>query len=159
MFGIAAATGADPTATGYSFAKCAGTAMPYPVPAENLRAYPDTLTPVFINHIGRHGARYLSSPKYTKALLRELDRADSLRTITREGKMLRSLCRLVESKTAGRWGALDSLGMAEQRGIASRTLATFPALFDGTKVGAISSYVPRCIASMDEFTHQLARLN
>lgn len=159
LFGIAAAAGADPTATGYSFAKCAGSAMPYPVPTENLRAYPDSLTPVFINHIGRHGARYLSSSKYTKALLRELDRADSLRTITREGKMLRSLCRLVESKTAGRWGALDSLGMAEQRGIASRTLATFPALFDGTKVGAISSYVPRCIASMDEFTHQLARLN
>ncbi|MDE5749753.1 MAG: hypothetical protein K2H87_03165, partial [Duncaniella sp.] len=154
MFGFGVAGAADPTATNYNFAKCAGSAMPYPTPTANLRSYPDSLTPVFINHIGRHGARFLSSSKYTKALLRELDRADSLRTITREGKMLRSLCRLVDRNTAGRWGALDSVGIAEQRGIASRTLAVFPMLFDGTKVGAISSYVPRCIASMDEFTPQ-----
>lgn len=60
---------------------------------------------------------------------------------------------------AGQWGALDSVGMAEQRGIASRMLRAFPSLFTNGTVEAISSYAPRCIMSMYTFTHQLARLD
>lgn len=150
---------ADPTATHYSYTQCQGSAMPYPTPDQALRAIPDSLTPVFVNHVGRHGARFLSSSKYTTSLLRYLDRADSLNTITPVGRKLRQLCSTVVRNTAGRWGALDSLGMAEQRGIASRLHALTPALFRDTKINAISSYVPRCVASMDEFTHQLTRLD
>lgn len=150
---------ADPTATNYSGAQCEGSAMPYPTPDIALLAYPDSLTPIFINHVGRHGARFLSSSKYTASLLRTLHRADSLRTITPAGKKLIKLCNNIIAKTGGRWGALDSLGMAEQRAIASRTFMLYGNLFDNKKIHAISSYVPRCIMSMDEFTHQLSRLN
>lgn len=150
---------ADPTATKYNAVECQGSAMPYPERTVKELAYPDSLTPVFINHIGRHGARFLSSSKYTTSLLRVLHKADSLRTITPEGRELITLCNSVVARTAGRWGALDSLGMAEQRAIASRAFMAFRPLFDNTKINAISSYVPRCIMSMDEFTHQLSRLN
>ena len=149
----------DPTATKYSFEDCQSSAIPYPSRTVKELAYPDSLTPVFINHVGRHGARFLSSSKYTTSLLRVLTKADSLRTITPEGRELMKLCHTIVAKTAGRWGALDSLGMAEQRAIASRAFMTFRPLFDNTKINAISSYVPRCIMSMDEFTHQLSRLN
>lgn len=50
----------DPTATHYSTTECLGSARPYPVP-EGLAEVPDSLTPIFLNHVGRHGARYLSS--------------------------------------------------------------------------------------------------
>ena len=145
--------------TTYSYTECEGSAMPYPVPDMALRAIPDSLTPVYVNHIGRHGARFLSSGDYTVSLLRYLHRADSLGTITPAGRRLMNLCHLVTERTDGRWGALDSLGMAEQRGIASRLYSLAPALFHNTDINAISSYVPRCIASMDEFTHQLSRLD
>ncbi len=56
-------------------------------------------------------------------------------------------------------GNLDPLGMAEQRGIASRMRETYPQLFDDGTVTAISSYVPRCIMSMYSFTHELASIN
>ncbi|MDE6067244.1 MAG: histidine phosphatase family protein [Duncaniella sp.] len=158
IFGLTAA-GADPTATDYSYEQCQGSAMPYPTPDMALRAIPDSLTPIYINHVGRHGARFLSSSKYTTALLRYLNKADSLNTITPAGRELMNLCNTVVSRTAGRWGALDSLGMAEQRGIASRLHVLAPKLFRDTKINAISSYVPRCVASMDEFTHQLTRLD
>ncbi len=157
-FGLAA-TAADPTATHYSYTECQGSAMPYPVPDQAPRAIPDSLTPVFVNHMSRHGARFLSSSKYTSTLSRYLGRADSLHTITPAGRELQKLCNTIVRNTAGRWGALDSLGMAEQRGIASRLHILVPSLFIDTKVNAISSYVPRCVASMDEFTHQLTRLN
>ncbi|MCM1522420.1 MAG: hypothetical protein NC039_07190 [Muribaculaceae bacterium] len=153
------AVAADPTATTYSMNECEGTSMPYPTPKANLRAYPDTLTPIYLSHMGRHGARFMSSSKYTTAVSRLVKRADSLKTITPAGKKLKSLCDDVVRRTAGRWGALDSLGMAEQRAIAARTWQTYPGLFRDGKVSAISSYVPRCIASMDEFTHQLSRMD
>ena len=150
---------ADPTATSYTPSECQGTSMPYPTPAVNSRVYPDSLTPIYIHHVGRHGSRFLSSSKYTTALMRHLDLAEAQGSLTKTGKELKKLCSNIIATTAGRWGALDSLGMAEQRAIASRTHQAFPMLFSETKVSALSSYVPRCVASMDEFTHQLTRLN
>ena len=94
---------------------------------------PTPLKPVYLNHVGRHGARFLSSSKYTTSLLRSLHKADSLRTITPMGRELINICNLVVERTAGRWGALDSLGMAEQRAIASRAFMAFRPLFDNTK--------------------------
>ena len=149
----------DPTATDYSFIECQGSANPYPDRTVRDLAYPDSLKPVYLNHVGRHGARFLSSSKYTTSLLRTLHKADSLKTITPMGRELIRICDLVVTRTAGRWGALDSLGMAEQRAIASRAFMAYRPLFDNTKINAISSYVPRCVMSMDEFTHQLTRLN
>lgn len=156
VFGLHAA---DPTATDYSASECQGSAIPYPGRTVAQLVYPDSLTPVFLNHVGRHGARFLSSSKYTTSLMRALQKADSLHSITSEGRELMNICRTVVSRTAGRWGALDSLGMAEQRAIASRAFTAFRPLFDNTRINAISSYVPRCILSMSEFTHQLSRLD
>ncbi|MCM1449864.1 MAG: hypothetical protein NC082_05950 [Clostridiales bacterium] len=90
---------------------------------------------------------------------RSLLRADSLGTITGEGRELLHLTDYILDVSHNRWGALDSLGMAEQRGIASRMFLNFPMLFNDGYVNAISSYAPRCVMSMYEFTHQIDRLN
>lgn len=152
------ARGADPTDTSYSFAQCEGSAMPYPAP-EDASVVPDSLTPVFVNHVGRHGARFLSSPKNVRELLAVLHRADSAKALTQSGMELLRLAEYVMEISHNRWGALDSLGMAEQRGIASRMFRQYGLLFNDSKVKAISSYSPRCVMSMYEFTHQLDRLN
>lgn len=150
--------GADPTETSYTFAQCEGSAMPYPVTAETA-ALPDSLTPIFVNHVGRHGARFPSSPKNVTELITLLQEADSAKSLTPAGEEMLSLARFVSEKARNRWGALDSLGMAEQRGIASRMFRRYGLLFNDSKVNAISSYSPRCVMSMYEFTHQLDRLN
>lgn len=149
----------DPTATHYDINQCLGSQRPYPDIDDTLCQYPDSLTPVFINHVGRHGARYPSSAKNYQALNQALMRADSAGTITPKGRRLLQITDYVIETAHNRWGALDSLGMAEQRGIAWRMFKTFPKLFDGTTVNAISSYSPRCVMSMYEFCHQLDRLN
>lgn len=133
--------------------------MPYPAP-EHAAELPDSLQPVMINHVSRHGARYMTSPTRALTLKRTLHRADSLGTITPAGRKLLAAAELVLNNSEGRWGTLDSLGMAEQEGIAQRMFASYPSLFEGeARVTALSSYVPRCIMSMDAFTHQLAQLN
>lgn len=158
LLSIFIARGADPTDTSYSFQQCEGSAMPYPVPAESV-TLPDSLTAVFINHVGRHGARFPSSPKNVTTLIRELAKADSAKALTPAGEELLTLAKFVSETSRNRWGALDSLGMAEQRGIASRMFRNYGMLFNDTRINAISSYSPRCVMSMYEFTHQLDRLN
>ena len=149
---------ADPTDTSYPYADCQGSAKPYPVPA-SVTELPDSLTVIFINHVGRHGARFPSSPRNVTHLIKELSHADSLNALTPAGESLLSLAKYVSEYSHNRWGALDSLGMAEQRGIASRMLRNNGRLFDNKRIKAISSYSPRCVMSMYEFTHQLDRLN
>lgn len=142
----------------YNEIQCEGSAMPYPTPESSV-SYPDSLTPVMINHVGRHGARYPSSASRPLAMKRALEHADSLGTITTLGKELLDVTKNVIARSNGKWGALDSLGMAEQRGIAARMFANYPNLFANGRVNAISSYSPRCIMSMYTFTHQLSRMN
>ena len=153
-----AALAINPTATDFSYNQCLGTHRPYPTPA-TIEAVPDSLTPFYINHVGRHGARFPASDKNARVLGNILAQAESEGTITPTGKSLLALVRYVEQYCNGRWGALDSLGIDEQRGLASRMYMEFPSLFDNTVVSAISSYSPRCVLSMYEFTHQLDRLN
>lgn len=153
------ATAINPTSTNYSADQCQGSAMPYPAVDPVLTAFPDSLSPVMINHVGRHGARYASSAKRSNKLKTFLLKADSAKTITPDGKKLLSLVDYVIAISDRKWGALDSLGMAEQRGIASRMYLRYPGIFTQGKVTALSSYAPRCIMSMYSFTHQLARLN
>ncbi len=148
----------DPMATNYDYSQCAGSLMPYPVPDKSFQL-PDSLQPVFINHVGRHGARFPSSPNSCYAIARLLEQADSLGTITPLGHQFYTLIQDVVERSHNRWGALDSLGMAEQRGIASRMFLNFPTLFNNGRINAISSYAPRCVMSMYEFTHQIDRLN
>lgn len=143
--------------TDYTYDQCQGSLMPYPAPA-NITVVPDSLTPIMINHVGRHGARYPASAKYYKTMLVGLMRADSAKTITAQGRELMALVKQVMKLSDARWGALDSLGMAEQQGIASRMYRTYPKLMLDAKVHALSSYSPRCMMSMYSFTHQLDRL-
>ena len=126
----------------------------------NPAVYPDSLTPIFINHVGRHGSRYPASAALCTKLRRALFVADSLGTITPTGRKLYRLVNEVIAVSNGRWGALDSLGEAEQRAIASRLFINFKPLFQqGKRIDAISSYSPRSMMSMFAFIHQLSRLN
>lgn len=146
------------SASDFAIADYSGSLTPYPEPVHAL-VLPDSLKPVFINHVGRHGARYPASPAFTVALEGVLKKADALGTITPTGRKLLDLVNFVKRVSDNRWGQLDSLGKAEQRGIASRMYHNFPKLFNGSRILASSSYTPRCVMSMDEFTHQLDILN
>ncbi len=150
---------ADPMATDYSMQMCQGSLTPYPAEV-NPAVFPDSLKPVYINHVGRHGSRYPASAANCLKMRQALLRADSLGTITPLGRRLMRLNDLVIERSNNQWGALDSLGMAEQRSIATRMFYNFGEIFSGgASVTAISSYSPRSMMSMYSFTHQLDRMD
>lgn len=148
----------DPTATNFSFSDCQGSLKPYTEPNE-VYDYPDSLAPVFINYVGRHGSRFPASATHCKQLCEILEKAQDQGTITKLGGELLNLVQYVMEYADGQWGALDSLGIYEQRSIAARMYNKYPMLFKEKQVEAISSYSPRCVMSMNSFTHQLLRMN
>lgn len=149
----------SPSATDNTFGQCEGSLTPYSEPAHPYE-YPDSLEPVFINHVGRHGARFAASSANCLTLKRVLDIADSLQTITPLGKKLRALNAEVIKLSNGRWGQLDSLGIAEQEGIAKRMFFNFTEVFSHkAQIKALSTYVPRAMMSMYAFVHKLDELN
>lgn len=155
----ATALAADPMATNYTPRQCEGSLTPYPAEV-NPAVFPDSLVPVYISHVGRHGARYPASAANNLKLRDALLRADSLGSITPTGRRLQRLNDRIIELSTNRWGALDSLGEAEQRAIASRMFYNFGEAFsNGSTISAISSYSPRSMMSMYAFLHQLDRLN
>ncbi|MDE5719208.1 MAG: hypothetical protein K2I34_00350, partial [Paramuribaculum sp.] len=152
---LIAPRGAAQTATDYTFRECLGSSMPYPDVSSTPQT-PDSLRAIMINHVGRHGSRYMSSGKAADNVRRALKKALKLRTITPRGRRLLRLTEQIIERTAGRWGVLDTLGKAEQMGIGMRMYSDFPSLMRDGRINAISSYVPRCIMSMYELTHQIA---
>jgi hypothetical protein len=149
---------ADPTETKYSYKQCDGSLSPYPTNITNVQ-YPDSLVPVFINHVGRHGSRYPVAASFSMKLKKALQRADSAGTITPLGRELVKLNNHILDVCLDQWGALDSLGMAEQRGIATRMIQNFAPVFKEAIVSALSSYSPRSMMSMFAFVNQLDRLD
>lgn len=159
LFGFISASAAKPGATEYTALQCEGSLTPYPANV-SVTAYPDTLLPKYISHVGRHGSRYPASATHSLKLKEALENADQIGTITPLGKELLSLTNNVIAVSTNRWGALDSLGQAEQRAIASRMFSGFKPVFaDGASINALSSYSPRSMMSMYSFVHQLDRLN
>ncbi len=135
---------------------CQGSLSPYPEIKERI-LYPDSLTPIFMNHVGRHGSRYPAGSTSAKTMQTALERAVSLGTITPLGLQFKEVIENIIIRSLGQWGELDSLGMAEQRGIARRMFTLYPQLFTSKGIVAQSSHSPRSIMSMYCFTHELAR--
>ena len=135
--------------------QCQGSLRPYPKISEQM-APPDSLTPVYLIHIGRHGSRFPAGPYSANRMLKALNKADSLKTLTPLGMQFKRLVENIIIRSVGRWGALDSIGMSEQRGIARRTVKRCAPLFKEAKMISIASHSPRAIMSMYAFTHEIS---
>lgn len=135
-----------------------GTMMPYDFEAvDSVVPWNSDLKPVFVNYVARHGARFLSSAKKTEAIKSRLEEARQQNRITEKGTDFLSLLEKVDSVTDGRWGALNPLGIEEEKRLGQELASTAPELFKAGQVVAESSYVPRVVMTMYEFCHSLAQ--
>lgn len=118
---------------------------------------PDGYRPFYISHYGRHGSRYHIKLKYFDGATKILDSARTEGLLTEEGILLsRQLDTLLEEHQ-GMAGMLTERGAGEHRGIASRMFTNYKDVFSGRRneVACVSSYIPRCLISMSNFTAEL----
>lgn len=133
-----------------------GSMMPYYFSgAEMQPVWPDSLTPVYVAHVARHGARYISSAKKLEKLQDAISKAASAGTLTKEGRRFDTLLKSVLAATGDQWGLLSAVGAGEERRLASDLYDLLPGLLKNARVNAISTYVPRVVMTMYEFNHSL----
>lgn len=134
-----------------------GTMRPYDFSQTDSTApWDDGLKPVFINYVARHGARFLSSEKKISHLRKELEKASREGYISERGRLFLSLTDTVLAVTDNRWGALNHVGIMEEKRLAGEMTEVAPELFRKGKVTAVATYVPRVVMTMYEFCHELA---
>lgn len=136
----------DGTMMPYDFSKC-DTAVPWG----------DSLQPVYVNYVARHGARFLSSENKIDKLRKKLLKARSEGRLTDKGTAFLDLIHRVDSTTDGRWGALNACGIAEEQRLGDELAKTCPRLLKYGRVEARATYVPRVVMTMYQFCHSLAR--
>lgn len=122
---------------------------------------PKGYKPFYISHYGRHGSRYHTSENLFKGAVETLSTAEKAGLLTEEGALLKRQIDSINTEHQGMFGMLTERGAAEHRGIAARMASNYPEVFKGNRndVECVSSYWPRCLVSMANFTSTLAQRN
>lgn len=108
-----------------------GTKTLYKAPAYHPSAIPAGYKPVFINHVGRHGARHLTKEVNASFAWQLLHRADSAKALTTTGQHLWKLVQNLTVVEKGQVKSISDEGCDELRGIGKRMYAHYPPVFTG----------------------------
>lgn len=135
-----------------------GTMMPYDFSkGDTVVPWGEDMEPVFLNYVARHGARFLSSEKKVAGLKKELQKASGEGYLSEKGGQFLRVLQMVDSVTAGNWGALNSVGISEEKLLGREMASIAPELLKKGRIDAVSTYVPRVVMTMYELCHELAR--
>lgn len=133
-----------------------GSMMPYDFAAcDSAGAWGDTLKPVYVSYVARHGSRYLTSPKKISLIMKALRKARKAGMLSEEGERFYSYARSIEKHNEGKWGLLSETGVAEEQRLATDMDKMLPGFFTHGNSISISTSVPRVIMTMYQFLHSL----
>lgn len=134
-----------------------GSMTPLEPKAEVDRWWPDSMRVVGVAHVGRHGARYLSSDKKVADVRRHLDAARRRGTLTPQGERACAILDTVCRATGPDWGMLTALGFRQEHLIGHQMTALAPQLYRTGGAVAIATTVPRVVQTMYALCSTLAR--
>ncbi len=121
---------------------------------------PKGYKPVYVSHIGRHGARYGLGDGVYEAVRKVLSDAHSAGKLTGAGEELYVRYEKFYPSVANRGGDLTEEGQRQHRLIASTMYREFPEVFKGkTRAEVLSTAVPRVMLSMMSFVDELKGLD
>src|ERR1700761_7813027 len=109
-----------------------GTKTLYTKPAKNKHTAPAGYQPVFVNYVGRHGARHLTKDVNTYYAYKLLMQADSLNALTAEGAKLKKAVVNLNKVEKGNTKSISDEGRAELRGIGERLYTDNSSVFKGS---------------------------
>lgn len=135
-----------------------GTMITYDFRAVEPPLIPDSLTPVHIDYVARHGARFLTSEGKVESCEKLLKKAQERAALTRKGNDFLRLLSEVRSHTDGRWGLLSPIGIDEEWRLGTEMAEAYAEAFrhPDAQVVSVASYVPRVVQTMDCFTTAIA---
>ncbi|OOQ60667.1 histidine-type phosphatase [Mucilaginibacter pedocola] len=136
-----------------------GTKTLYTAPPAASVKIPDGYKPVFINYVGRHGARHLTKAPSVSYLYKILASADSAKALTPIGQSLRKMVLLLDKVEKGNTKSISAEGATELMGIAQRLYQNNSAVFaDKPKIAVSVTKEIRTRQSADAFMKGLQPL-
>lgn len=108
-----------------------GTKTLYKDPHQKYTPPPAGYLPVFINHVGRHGARHLTKDVKTTSAYALLMKADSLNALTEKGKLLKQMAIALQKIEKGNTKNISAEGKDELKGLGERMITNFANVFKG----------------------------
>ncbi len=148
FFGITLFFGVTAVAQGPLFL---GTKTPYPAPAGGYTSPPAGFQAVFVNYVGRHGARFMTKEGPDTEALRLLDAAEGKTGLTKVGLRVRRMVRRLCAIEKGQYENITLLGAEEQQAIGRRMLSRYPTAFTGRGLDIVVTYKVRTQQSADAF--------
>lgn len=129
-----------------------GTKSLYQAPTQILSPIPKGYKPVFINHVGRHGARHLTKEVNTSYAYRLLIKADSVKALTPQGQLLLKMVKSLAAVEKGQVKSISAEGIRELAGIGQRMYKQNPTVFGDTpKLNVTETKEIRTKQSADAF--------
>ncbi|MCJ8209049.1 histidine phosphatase family protein [Mucilaginibacter sp. RS28] len=108
-----------------------GTKTLYKAPSAKASAAPAGYKAVFINHVGRHGARHLTKEVSTSFSYGFLNNADSAGQLTTEGTRLWAMVKKLDKVEHKHVKSISAEGVAELNGLGDRMYQNYQAVFKG----------------------------
>jgi multiple inositol-polyphosphate phosphatase/2,3-bisphosphoglycerate 3-phosphatase len=108
-----------------------GTKTLYKALAYKYTPVPTGYKPVFINHVGRHGARHLTKDVNTTLAYHLLQQADSASALSAQGKKLWQMVIALQKIEKGSVKFISAEGKNELKGIGERMYANYSNVFKG----------------------------
>ncbi|WP_214072829.1 histidine-type phosphatase [Mucilaginibacter sp. dw_454] len=108
-----------------------GTKSLYQAPAQTQTPVPAGYKAVFINHVGRHGARHLTKEVNTSYAYNLLIKADSAKALTPKGEALLKMVKALDVVERGKVKSISAEGIQELQDIGERMYMQNPTVFAG----------------------------
>lgn len=126
---------------------------------QKYSAPPKGYMPVFINHVGRHGARHLTKDVSSSFIYQVLLMADSADGLTAAGELLKEKILRLEKVEKQLFKSISSRGKTEQEGIAHRMYSNNGNVFRQQKPLLHIAYTKeiRTLQTSDAFLGELKR--
>jgi hypothetical protein len=128
-----------------------GTKTPYVSAGVHQTPPPEGFQPVFINYVGRHGARYMTKAGADIDALKVLDAAERVAGLTGAGQRVRVLVKAICDAEKGHYENITLLGAAEQKAIGKRIFDQYNPALKGKGVEVVVTYKLRTQQSADAF--------
>ncbi|GAA3984937.1 histidine phosphatase family protein [Mucilaginibacter dorajii] len=128
LFLVAFATNASAQDCGTAFL---GTKTLYKAPVVKYTPVPKGYEPVFINHVGRHGARHLTKDVKAAFIYSVLLKADSAGMLTEKGELLKQMILNLQKVEKGNTKSISAEGREELQSIGSRMYSNYAQVFAG----------------------------
>ncbi|HVU57425.1 MAG TPA: histidine-type phosphatase [Puia sp.] len=133
-----------------------GTKTPYAPSHAAYTAPPAGYQPVFIDYVGRHGARFLTKAGADQQVLEALQAAERSNALTDMGKKIKAIAQRLQAAGKGNYENITLLGQEEQEAIGERMRYNYENVFSGRGVEVVTTWKARTQQSAEAFLKGLA---